>query len=198
MVCTLGRLSGVRLVAGLALLALATFSTRSFAESNLPGDAIRWKTSYKAAVEEARRTGKSVYVHVSAVWCGPCQQMKANTFNAPRIRKLFSEAFVPCLLDADKEPDLIQQFKVAAYPTGIVVSPDLIIRKHIAGSKSAADLEAILAQLPAPRPPVPEVAAAVVETPASALAPENAIPFLKLNHGLVSQMSRRDSGWAEN
>lgn len=78
-----------------------------------------------------------------------------------------------------------------AYPTGIVVSPELIIRKRITGAKSAGDLQAILAGLP-PAKPAP-MAVASAEPPASALIPENWAPTRFAALTLVARLKQRAS-----
>lgn len=191
MVCSNGRRCGRGIAAAFALW-IAVGVTNALAAEMTEKDAeIRWETSYKAAVTEAQKTGKSVYVHVSATWCGACQSMKAQAFSAPEVRKLLAAGFVPCLLDADAQPALVAKFQVEAYPTGIVVSPDLIIRKRITGAKSAGDLRAILASLP-PATPVP-MAVAKAEPPASALIPENLAPTRFGALTLVARLKQRAS-----
>lgn len=189
MVCSNGRDCSHWIAAVFALCVAVGAPDASAAEMTEKDVEIRWETSYKAAVAEAQKTGKSVYVHVSATWCGACQSMKAQAFTAPEVRKLLAAGFVPCLLDADAQPALVAKFQVEAYPTGIVVSPDLIIRKRITGAKSASDLQVILASLP-PANPAP-MAVANVEPPASALIPENLAPNRFGALTLVSRLKQR-------
>lgn len=177
MVCSNGRHCGRWIAAVFALCSVVGLRVAAAAEMTETEAGIRWETSYKAAVEEARKSGKSVYVHVSAAWCGACQSMKAQAFAAPEVRKLLAEGFVPCLLDADAQPELVARFQVEAYPTGIVVSPELIVRKRITGAKSASDLQKILVGLPRSAPVEQPMSMADAEPPASALVPENASPI---------------------
>lgn len=198
MVCSNGRNCWRWIAAGLALCFAVGVRFAAAAEMTETDAGIRWETSYGAAVAEAQKSGKSVYVHVSATWCGACQSMKAQALAAPEVRKLLAEGFVPCLLDADAQPELVAKFQVEAYPTGIVVSPDLIIRKRITGAKSAGDLQKILAGLPRRAAPT-EQPVASAEPPASALIPENASPIRYGALTLVGLLKRHSTGdWLRN
>ena len=60
-----------------------------------------------------------------AVWCPPCNQIKATVFNRPDFIEK-SRAFVPVYLDGDTPgaQKLGTQFKVRGYPTTILFKPD--------------------------------------------------------------------------
>lgn len=79
----------------------------------------------EAAFAAARQAGQPVFVYWGAVWCPPCNQVKATVFNRPDfIAK--SRGFVPVYLDGD-EPGaqkLGARFKVRGYPTMILFRPD--------------------------------------------------------------------------
>ncbi len=132
---------------------------------------IQWKTSYRRATDEAVREGKPVLVRVTASWCGPCQQMKQLTFTDSRVVELVQSNFVPLLIDADEHPELVSSFKVEAYPTTIVISPELTIVKRLTGFQSASSLIASLLPLSKSQPPIEEGDAV------SAIDPENAVKF---------------------
>lgn len=198
MVSSSGRGCQLVLAAAIALCSAAGVTAASAADVTKADAEIRWETSYKAAVAEAKKSGKSVYVHVSATWCGACQAMKTQVFTAPEVRKLMADGFVPCLLDADAQPELVAKFQVEAYPTGIVVSPDLIIRKRITGGKSAGDLQSILASLPPARPVAEFMAMADNEPPASALIPVNVSPIKFGALSMVSLLKRSPANLVRN
>ncbi|MCF8210467.1 MAG: thioredoxin family protein, partial [Rhodoferax sp.] len=74
---------------------------------------------------DAKAANKPVFLYWGAVWCPPCNQVKATVFN----RKDFierSQQVVPVYLDGDNPgaQKLGAQFKVRGYPTMIVLRPD--------------------------------------------------------------------------
>ena len=81
--------------------------------------------SVEAIFAKAKADNKPVFLYWGAVWCPPCNQIKATVFNRPDfIAK--SKAFVPVYLDGDTPgaQKLGAQFKVRGYPTTILFRPD--------------------------------------------------------------------------
>ena len=108
---------------------------------------IDWRPSYRRAVDEATRDGKPLLISVTATWCGPCRQMKQLTFTDSRVVDLVQSNFVPYMIDADEHPELVTGFGVEAFPTTMVVTPDLAILKRMSGFQSAGDLIANMSSL---------------------------------------------------
>ena len=73
----------------------------------------------------ARSSGKPVFLYWGAVWCPPCNQVKATLFARPDFVER-SRAFVPVYVDGDKAgaQKVAARFKVSGYPTMIVFKPD--------------------------------------------------------------------------
>jgi thioredoxin-related protein len=73
----------------------------------------------------AKQSGKPVFLYWGAVWCPPCNQVKATLFNRPDFIER-SHAFVPVYVDGDKPgaQKVAARFKVSGYPTMILFKPD--------------------------------------------------------------------------
>ena len=89
-------------------------------------DAIQWHAGdVDSAFAAARATRRPVLLYWGADWCPPCSRLKATVFR----RREFVERtrlFVAVDLDGD-DPGAMrlgEEFKVAAYPTVVVLSPD--------------------------------------------------------------------------
>lgn len=74
---------------------------------------------------QAQAANKPVFLYWGAVWCPPCNQVKATVFNRPDFIER-SRWFVPVYLDGDTAgaQKLGAQFKVRGYPTMILLRPD--------------------------------------------------------------------------
>ncbi|WP_295748061.1 thioredoxin family protein [Undibacterium sp.] len=88
---------------------------------------IEWRkdNDVDAAFSLAKASNKPVFLYWGAVWCPPCNQVKATIFNrADFIDK--SRHFVPVYLDGDSPgaQKLAARFKVRGYPTMILFKPD--------------------------------------------------------------------------
>jgi thiol-disulfide isomerase/thioredoxin len=73
----------------------------------------------------ARAAGKPVFLYWGAVWCPPCNQVKATLFHrADFIER--SRAFVPVYVDGDSPgaQKVAARFHVQGYPTMVLFKPD--------------------------------------------------------------------------
>lgn len=77
------------------------------------------------AFAAAKRSGKPVFLYWGAVWCPPCNQVKATLFSRPDFVER-SKAFVLVYVDGDRPgaQQVAARFKVQGYPTMIVFRPD--------------------------------------------------------------------------
>ncbi|RYG68390.1 thioredoxin [bacterium] len=83
--------------------------------------AVKWSSSYKSALAEAKRTGKPVFVDVFTTWCGPCKYLDEVTYKDPKF-VAESRNWVMVKVDAEKNQEniaLAKKFKVQGYPTMI-------------------------------------------------------------------------------
>jgi thiol-disulfide isomerase/thioredoxin len=78
-----------------------------------------------AAFARAKAENKPLFLYWGAVWCPPCNQVKATIFNRQDFIEK-SKLFVPVYLDGDSKgaQKLGTQYKVRGYPTMILFSPD--------------------------------------------------------------------------
>lgn len=81
--------------------------------------------SVEAIFAKAKADNKPVFLYWGAVWCPPCNQIKATVFNRPDFIER-SKAFIPVYLDGDTPgaQKLGTQFRVRGYPTTILFKPD--------------------------------------------------------------------------
>jgi thioredoxin-related protein len=84
-----------------------------------------YKGDVDSAFRYAKKHNKPLFLYWGAVWCPPCNQVKATVFNRQGFIER-SRFFVPVHIDGDSPSaqKLGARFKVRGYPTMILFSPD--------------------------------------------------------------------------
>lgn len=94
--------------------------------------------SFDAAREKAAAEHKIVFIDFYTTWCGPCKELDATTWQNSIVVALLSEKAVSLKIDAEKERDLARRYKVSAYPTLLLITPDGTEIDRLVGYRDAA------------------------------------------------------------
>ncbi len=86
---------------------------------------VEWQTDLKKAAVESQRSGKPILIQMTAPWCSYCHKMLKETFTDPAIAKLVNEQFVPLLLDADANENVVETLAVSSFPSTIIISSQI-------------------------------------------------------------------------
>ena len=104
--------------------------------------------SFDAACKKAAQTGKIVLVDFYTTWCAPCRLLDKNTWTDGAVIKLLEKETVALRLDAEKETNLANRYKIEAYPSVILIKPDGTELDRLVGYRDAktflADFDAAL------------------------------------------------------
>ena len=100
---------------------------------------------YAPGFEFAKRGERPMLIFFTAKWCGYCHQMVQDAFTDEAVVAL-SKKFVCILVDADREPEVCQEFDVRGYPTLQFMTSNGVPLNRLTGRRSAQQL---LAQMEA-------------------------------------------------
>ena len=135
----------------LALAAtLAGLAPAAHAVDGPPSTNVAWQDAttdadIDKAFAAAQAQHKPVLLYWGAVWCPPCNQLKATLFNRQDFAEQ-SRSFIAVHLDGDVPgaQKLGTKFKVAGYPTLILFSPDRKEITRLPGEVDAAQVMQLL------------------------------------------------------
>lgn len=70
---------------------------------------------------QSKESGRRLIVDFWTTWCGPCRSLNEWIWTDAEVAALLNEGYVGVKLDGDLEKDLVKRFRVAGYPTVIVL-----------------------------------------------------------------------------
>jgi hypothetical protein len=127
----------------------------------------------EAIFTQAQAAKKPVFLYWGAVWCPPCNQIKATVFNRQDFIER-SKLFVPVYLDGDTPgaQKLGARFKVRGYPTMILFKPDGTELTRLPGEVDADTYMEVLGLALNTSSSVKESLATALSTGSAALTPD--------------------------
>lgn len=99
---------------------IGIFFLCSFMALNVQAQGIEFmEGDWKAALAEAKKEKKLIFVDAYASWCGPCKRMAATVFTQKEAGDFFNEKFINFKIDMEKGegPAFGRKYPVRAYPT---------------------------------------------------------------------------------
>ncbi len=134
-----------------AALALAGAASAA-APSRAPSANVAWvvaaaEADVDRAIAQARAQNKPLLLYWGATWCPPCNQLKATLFNRADFAAL-SRHFVAVFVDGDRPAaqKIGARFKVSAYPTLVLFTPQGQEITRLPGEADAPQVLALLEQ----------------------------------------------------
>ena len=98
--------------------------------------------TWKEALEEAKKTGKPIFVDAYAKWCGPCKRMARTTFKDKTVGEFFNEKFINMKIDAEESEGrkFRKKYPVSAFPTLFFIDENGEVLHKVVGGQSVKGL----------------------------------------------------------
>jgi thioredoxin-related protein len=108
---------------------------------------IHWREDYSSARAEADKKGLPLVIDFGTTNCYWCRKLDEITFRDTRIINLMNQQFVPLKINAEREPKLVQDLRINAYPTLVLAAPGGKILYHKEGYHDADTFHDVLARI---------------------------------------------------
>lgn len=102
--------------------------------------------TFEQAKEQAKSSGKTIFIDCYTDWCGPCKKMAASTFMDEKVAELFNSKFINLKVEMEKSEDgpaLARTYGVKAYPTLLFIDGTGKIKKSVIGFQTVEQLLAV-------------------------------------------------------
>lgn len=106
------------MILNLTVLPIANVAAYHHDKSN-----IRWRDYSAAAFEEARRTGKPIFMLISAIWCYNCHIYMEKTLETKEVSAYINENYIPVFVDYDRRKDVARSYPAGGIPITVVIAP---------------------------------------------------------------------------
>lgn len=75
--------------------------------------------TWKEALQIAKKENKLIFLDIYATWCGPCKQLKKNTFSSAEVGAFYNQNFVNVALDGEQGEGkmLMQEYALRSFPS---------------------------------------------------------------------------------
>lgn len=103
-----------------AKFVVPTLMLSAFAAAPSQAASVKWQPSLNAALKEAKRSGKPVFIDFYATWCGPCKLLD-KAYEKPEMKAAASR-YVMVKVDVDKNQSIAQKYGVQAMPTMVFLN----------------------------------------------------------------------------
>jgi thioredoxin-like negative regulator of GroEL len=105
---------------------------------------IQWRTDYNQALVESEKRGLPIVIDFTTTPCFWCDKLEATTFRDPRVILLMNQQFIPLKIHSARDPKLVQDLRIEAYPTIVIAGPTRNILHMKAGYHDVESFHEVL------------------------------------------------------
>ncbi len=138
-------------IIGISIVACLLMAFAYNYKSSKPGGGIKFThVTLKKAKDEAKKSGKIIFIDCYTSWCGPCKQMAATSFQDEKVAAVYNEKFINLKVDIEKDadgPELARMYKISGYPTLLYINAEGKLVKSMLGLQTADKLISVASSM---------------------------------------------------
>lgn len=115
------------------LAAALVLGTASPAWAAPSGQAVKWQDYGPAALQQARREQKPLFLLITATWCQWCHAYERESLHTPEVAAVLNTRYVPVWVDFDRRPDVAARFPGRGLPRTVILNPAGGFEASVAG-----------------------------------------------------------------
>lgn len=75
--------------------------------------------TWEEALQIAKKENKLIFLDIYATWCGPCKQLKKNTFSNAEVGTIYNQNFINVAFDGEQGDGkiLMQKYALRSFPS---------------------------------------------------------------------------------
>jgi len=108
-----------------------------------------WLENIDEGLKQGGTESKIVLVDFTATWCGWCTKLKDEVFSTDEFKKAAGAKLVLVAIDADKNRELVDKYKVEGFPTILFLDTDGREVNRIVGFRDLQGFLDEISKLPA-------------------------------------------------
>ncbi|HII84430.1 MAG TPA: DUF255 domain-containing protein [Methanobacterium subterraneum] len=122
------------------LVIVLSIHTLTSKETETNTNSIQWGNDLNQAMEEAKKSNKTIFIDFYADWCSYCGEMDEEALTDPKVKEKLTQNYVLLKVDVDKNPDLSSKYKAYSLPTIVIVDSSGNEIKRIIGYQTPEQL----------------------------------------------------------
>lgn len=107
---------------------------------------IDWQKYDKAVFTKSLKDDRPILLFVKADWCPHCKKMRETTLQDTSVIKTINESFIPVLVDADNDREIVAKYRVTGLPSFLILNGKDKVLKETSGEVTIVNFLQLLSQ----------------------------------------------------
>lgn len=106
---------------------------------------IEKEEEWNTAIEDAKASGKLIFLDIYATWCGPCKYLENNVYTDTGLGAYYNDNYINLKMDGETTfgAQMARKYSLSAYPTMYYLNADEKVITKLVGVREAEPLTTI-------------------------------------------------------